>query len=73
VHARGSESFDVRQQKHFSIILEAAAGVYTASLYVDGKEKVVAQGTGVNHFEAMSELVLEVGVRENERMKELWD
>jgi hypothetical protein len=33
---------------------------------------VVAQGTGVNHFEAMSELVLEVGVRENERMKELW-
>lgn len=61
MHALGWETFKVNQEKHFAIILEARNERCRATLYVQGKERAVVQGAVRNHFEAMWDLVLEVG------------
>ena len=60
----------VEESKRFLVALNAADGCYEACLYEVGNERVVARGRGTNHAEAMQDLVLEVGPRENERMKQ---
>jgi len=65
-----SKSFLVEGSKHFLVALNAVDGCYEACLYEVGNERVVARGKGTNHSEAMQDLVLEVGPRENERMKQ---
>jgi hypothetical protein len=61
------DSFKVRKEKHFLITTSATAEGYSALLFVEGSEKVVAKGVGANHHEAMWALQEEVGTKENER------
>lgn len=62
-------SFNVRGEKQFLVKSCATSQGYSASLFVEGSEKMVAKSVGANHHEAMWALQEEVGIRENEREK----
>jgi hypothetical protein len=67
-NVRSHPEFKVQHETQFHINCNRRAATCSAELYVEGKPKIIAEGTRSGHIQAIHELENEVEVRAHRRM-----
>lgn len=69
-HARSTDEYKIQNVKSFDIFCERKEGLCIARLFMEGDARVIETGRGINHLEAIHELMKEVGPWSRQRERE---